>query len=125
MSAFPDPLLVEWLSGPDNKQGGRRVMRTLASHRFIRPSGEVDTVPAKFVFDGASIPRFFWRFESPYGDALEAALHHDHRYKLKLGTKADADKLFLEGMTALGIPKVKRSAMYRAVWAFGGGGWGS
>lgn len=121
---FPDPLDVRWLT-PDDHQGGRRVFEIRARHRQIGEDGTVDEVKAGDLSDGASIPRFLWRFESPYGRALEAAVHHDQRYRKQIGTRAEADKLFLEGMKVLGIPAWKRSLMYRGVRTFGGGGWGS
>lgn len=121
-ATFPDEMDVRWLR---IYADGRRKFRMLTRHRQIRPSGEVDEVYAGDESDGASIPRFLWRFESPYGPALETAVHHDRRYQLKIGTRAEADKLFLEGMIALGIPAWKRQLMYWGVRAWGWRGWGS
>jgi len=121
---FPDPLIVEWLT-PWDEQGGRRVFKVLADHRMIRQDGSVDLVPKGLTSDGASLPRILWRFESPYGRVLEAAVHHDRRYRLKIGTRKEADDLFLEGMKALGIPAWKRQILYLGVRAGGGRGWGS
>ncbi|EFP5746686.1 DUF1353 domain-containing protein, partial [Salmonella enterica] len=36
-------------------------------------------------------------------------------------TKKEADKIFLDGMTVLGVPKWKRIVMYLAVRIFGRG----
>ncbi|EOF5090138.1 DUF1353 domain-containing protein, partial [Salmonella enterica] len=36
-------------------------------------------------------------------------------------TKKEADKIFLDGMTVLGVPKWKRAVMYWAVRVFGRG----
>ncbi|EKP8882834.1 DUF1353 domain-containing protein, partial [Salmonella enterica] len=41
-----------------------------------------------------------------------------------LRTKKEADKIFLDGMTVLGVPKWKRTVMYWAVRVFGRGNYG-
>lgn len=73
------------------------------------PTGEDIMVPAGFVFDGASIPRFAWFLLSPIGLLLIPGLIHDyaytHRYllspdgvsiALELPNRRAADLLFLE-----------------------------
>ena len=37
-------------------------------------------VPEGFKTDGASIPRWFWWIENPFGQALYAAVVHDFEY---------------------------------------------
>lgn len=120
---FPDPLVVRWLT-PTDEQGGRRIFRMMAPHRMILADGTVDLVEAGDMSDGASIPRVLWRWESPYGRSLEAAVHHDRRYRLKIGTKEEADKLFRDGLQVLGVPAWKRQLMYLGVKWGGHGGWG-
>ncbi|EOH0861805.1 DUF1353 domain-containing protein, partial [Salmonella enterica subsp. enterica] len=39
-------------------------------------------------------------------------------------TKKEADKIFLDGMTVLGVPRWKRTVMYWAVRMFGRGNYG-
>ncbi|EBM0567935.1 phage tail protein, partial [Salmonella enterica] len=46
---------------------------------------------------------------------------HDWMYDNALRTKKEADKIFLDGMTVLGVPKWKRTVMYWAVRWFGRG----
>ncbi|MGU6849168.1 DUF1353 domain-containing protein, partial [Salmonella enterica subsp. enterica serovar Sandiego] len=45
----------------------------------------------------------------------------DWMYDNALRTKKEADKIFLDGMTVLGVPKWKRVIMYWAVRWFGRG----
>ncbi|ENP7393251.1 DUF1353 domain-containing protein, partial [Salmonella enterica] len=42
-------------------------------------------------------------------------------YDNALRTKKEADKIFLDGMTVLGVPKWKKTIMYWAVRWFGRG----
>ncbi|ECX9223036.1 DUF1353 domain-containing protein [Salmonella enterica] len=49
------------------------------------------------------------------------AIIHDWIYDNALRTKREADLIFLDGMTVLGVPKWKRLMMYWAVRVFGGG----
>lgn len=121
---FPDPLVVQWLT-PDDQMGGRREFSLYAPHRQFNADGSVHLVEQGDLSDGASIPRFLWRFESPYGRSLEAAVHHDQKYRKRIGTRKAADDQFLEGLKVLGIPAWKRQLMYWGVRTFGGSGWGS
>ncbi|EDS6964340.1 DUF1353 domain-containing protein, partial [Salmonella enterica subsp. houtenae serovar 44:z4,z23:-] len=49
---------------------------------------------------------------------------HDWMYDNALRTKKEADLIFLDGMTVLGVPKWKRTVMYQAVRLFGRGMYG-
>ncbi|EBD2385704.1 DUF1353 domain-containing protein [Salmonella enterica] len=49
------------------------------------------------------------------------AIIHDWIYDNALRTKREADLIFLDGMTVLGVPKWKRLMMYWAVRVFGRG----
>ena len=68
----PESPVTEWLDD------GRR-MKLLNSITYTDRVGMSWTAPAGMVTDGASIPRFFWRFiGSPYsGRYRAAALIHD------------------------------------------------
>jgi len=81
-------------------------------------------VPAGFVFDFASIPRALWWLISPTELGDVGPLVHDYSYRLATGSRAAADKQFLEDMKADGITKWKRNAAYAAVRAFGWMAWG-
>ncbi|EBW6364527.1 phage tail protein, partial [Salmonella enterica subsp. enterica serovar Oranienburg] len=57
----------------------------------------------------------------PDGKYAKAAIIHDYLYDNALRTKQEADRIFLDGMTVLGVPKWKRAIMYQAVRLFGRG----
>ncbi|EMZ2673947.1 DUF1353 domain-containing protein [Salmonella enterica] len=84
-------------------------------------NSDVIEVPAGFVTDLASVPRIFWTILPPDGKYAKAAIIHDWMYDNALRTKKEADKIFLDGMTVLGVPKWKRTVMYWAVRWFGRG----
>ena len=85
--------------------------------------------------DGASIPRFFWRFIGPpmTGKYRRAAVIHDSGYSGSLQwhtedgliayTRKATDKLFLRLMKALGVSLWRRQMMYYAVRWWGKGNW--
>lgn len=80
-------------------------------------------VPAGFVTDYASVPRFLWSIAPPEGEYDEAAVAHDWLYFTKRFKRDQADKVFLEGMQTCGVNFAKRRAMYRAVRTFGWWPW--
>ncbi|EDJ6834378.1 phage tail protein [Salmonella enterica] len=84
-------------------------------------NSDVIEVPAGFVTDLASVPRIFWTILPPDGKYAKAAIIHDWMYDNALRTKKEADLIFLDGMTVLGVPKWKRTVMYWAVRLFGRG----
>ena len=101
------------------------------------------TVPAGFIFDGASVPRLAWTISGIRPDGLirAAALIHDWLYQhdglLPAGShqfkgedeswknlvgrwsRKDADRLFARIMREAGVSKVKRRLAYLAVRTFG------
>ncbi|ENL6118451.1 DUF1353 domain-containing protein, partial [Salmonella enterica] len=87
-------------------------------------NSDVIEVPAGFVTDLASVPRIFWTILPPDGKYAKAAIIHDWMYDNALRTKKEADKIFLDGMMVLGVPKWKRTVMYWAVRLFGRGMYG-
>lgn len=79
-------------------------------------------IPAGFVTDWASIPRFYrWRF-SPTGKHSRAALAHDFLYREAIVPRAVCDQVFLDAMEALGVGWWSRHVMHKAVRL---GGWAS
>jgi len=96
-------------------------------YRNLRPfavdiNEERHWIPARFVTDGASVPRAFWGLFPPHHpDYAAATLLHDWAYGGQLWPRSYADSLFLHAMIALDVGKVTRQTMYRAVQWFGGG----
>ncbi|HGP2813971.1 TPA: DUF1353 domain-containing protein [Salmonella enterica] len=84
-------------------------------------NSDVISVPAGFVTDLATVPRIFRTLMPPDGKYAKAAIIHDYLYDKALRTKQQADLIFLDGMTVLGVPKWKRAIMYQAVRLFGRG----
>ena len=78
-------------------------------------------VPAGFITDGASIPRFFWRFIGhPFeGEYIGVYVEHDHDYAVGKISRNVAEKKLLDGLKAKGIGYCKRYAIYWAVRLFG------
>ncbi|MDP6635965.1 MAG: DUF1353 domain-containing protein [Phycisphaerae bacterium] len=97
--------------------------------------GTVLTAPVGTATDGASIPRFFWRFIGPpmTGRYRQAAVIHDAGYTADLQWRVDrapidydrkaVDALFLQLMEALGVSWWRRRLMYAAVRWFGATRW--
>lgn len=85
------------------------------------PSDEVIRIPAGTVTDLASVPRILWAIFPPHGRYAKAAIVHDYLYAEAIGSKAYADRVFLEAMEVLGVPLVRRKLMFWAVHWFGRG----
>jgi hypothetical protein len=81
--------------------------------------GSIIRVPMGFVTDLASTPQIVWVLFPPHGRYTPAAIVHDMMYRHHLGTRAQADAYFLEGMAACGVGRCARWTIYLAVRAFG------
>lgn len=93
-------------------------------YRYVTRSvrhGTVIVVPAGFITDGASVPRYFWRVIPPFGRHFNAAVVHDWLYRNQphLLTKDEADMVLLEIMEHDGVPGGRQRAMFLAVREFG------
>ena len=85
------------------------------------------TVPAGFESDGASVPRFFWRYVFPPGDsrAMFAAFIHDFIYRThpQGWTRKAADEAFRSLLLEDGVSKSRARRAYWGVRLFGGSSW--
>ncbi|ECH9261463.1 DUF1353 domain-containing protein [Salmonella enterica subsp. enterica] len=115
MSRFTTPAILEMLD--------HHLWRVYEPFEFYlsEDNSDVISVPAGFITDLATIPRIFWTLLPPDGKYAKAAIIHDYLYDNALRTKKEADLIFLDGMTVLGVPKWKRTIMYYAVRLFGKG----
>jgi hypothetical protein len=122
MSAFTENLIVSPL--PD---GRTWILRSKFSYDVgTEGSGETINVPAGFITDFASVPRIFWWIYPQWGKYGNAAVIHDFLYWEQSKYKKDeADKIFMEGMTVLGVGKVTAKILYLAVKYFGKWAWNS
>ena len=103
------------------QDGVNRVLQR--EFRFVTSWGYTVTVPAGFVTDYASIPRFLWRIAPPAtGRHVWPAVLHDRLYRCpeEPVTRKFADEVFLDAMIQSRVPLWKRQAIYRAVRMFGG-----
>jgi len=81
------------------------------------------TIPEGFETDFASIPKIFMPFLKWKDKFNKASVVHDWLYHTKLFDRKTADKIFLEAMEVLGIPKWKRYLFYWMVRLFGWWRW--
>lgn len=116
MSSFTTPADLRLLDGY-----WFELLSPFEFHVGAYPSADVIRVPAGFVTDLASIPRWLWSLIPPDGKYAKAAIVHDYLYTQAIGTKSYADDIFLEAMTVLGVPTWKRKVMHTAVIFFGRG----
>ena len=79
-------------------------------------------VPKGFRTDFASVPRPLWMIYPRWGSYGYAAIVHDYLYGdgSALVTRMMADRVFLEAMLCLGVPRVRAYLLFSAV-RFGGG----
>ncbi len=116
MSEFTTPADLRML---DNYRW--QLLAPFEYHVGSYPSEEIITVPEGTITDLASVPRILWAIFPPHGRYAKAAIIHDYLYSNALGTKAWADRVFLEAMEVLSVPRWRRLVMYWGVRLFGKG----
>lgn len=95
---------------------------------LVTDSGAHYRVPIGAETDGASTPCELWPTLPPFGPYFLAAIVHDAAYRGTLQrqmengfwapamlSKSDADALFLDCMTALGVEQLTKEALYEGV----------
>lgn len=106
------------------EDGEESCMRLTEPFGYVTPDGHTYTAEAGFDTDGASIPRFFWRFigNPLQGHYRRAAVIHDwlcvNGYRLGIPS-ARVHQIFYWAMRCAGVGAVKASLMYWAVRTFG------
>jgi len=105
----------------DMCDSGRRVK--LTKPYTVTLNGISWTIPAGFVTDFASVPRWLWWIVPPWGRYFPAAVVHDWLYSIQDRPRENADKIFLLIMEALNTPAWRRQIMYRVVRWFGESTW--
>ncbi len=114
MSGFLDELVVS-----PQRDGSTWILRG----PFRWANGRTYRVPALFVTDFASVPRPLWALFPRTGRHQWAAVVHDWLYWSHEVTRAEADRVFLDGMRDTGTKLLVRWAMYAAVRIFGRWAW--
>lgn len=111
MSSFTTPLRFEEVGVQSWK-----ILETFIYWREDEGAGDPVLVPEGFITDGASVPKILWSIFPPVGDLYsKAAVIHDLMYQAELFDRATCDKIFLEAMAVLKVPRWKRWSMYTAV----------
>lgn len=87
---------------------------------YVAENGEVITVPAGTVSDGASVPKMFWNLIPPFGKHWMPAVMHDYLYRCTQTPKARCDDLFHEAMISTGTDPAVAKIIYDAVHLGGG-----
>jgi hypothetical protein len=133
VNAFADGLdltLVEDGAGRPRLRDGRCVWALSTPLIYAAgPAGAAVIVPAGYVTDLASIPRFAWSLGfAPDGPWAKAAVVHDYLYATRglsgRYSRAQADGILDQAMAALGVPAWRRAVIWAAVRLGGAGGWG-
>ena len=115
MSRFTDSLIVSPLSD------GRTWIILRPFGYDIGKVGSGNTVEVKigFMTDFASIPRLFWIFLPRWGKYGNAAVVHDWLYWRQTRSRKESDRIMLEGMGVLRVPKWQKYPIYIAVRTMG------
>lgn len=108
MSGFYTTLLLEDEGGMPYTLAKLLLYRSALLKRWIK-------VPAGFKTDLASIPRPLWAILPKSGKYDKAAVVHDYLYAVNGVTREEADQVLREAMEALGVGRVTRWLIYRAV----------
>jgi hypothetical protein len=108
---------IQFSPGPyyEDLPDGRH--RKLLQDWVVIVHGRPILIPAGFITDCASIPRFLWPILPPFGEYTKAAILHDWLYQFGDFTRAESDWTFLEAMIALDVPVWKQWALYSGVRA--------
>lgn len=96
--------------------------------------GERYKIPKGFVFDGASIPKYFWNWLSPIGVLLMPGLIHDYLYAnealMKVHgshghkkTQKECDEIFRDSAIAINGFHIINHIAYYALRLFGWVAW--
>lgn len=126
MSSFTKPLRVEAVD-----ERNWKLLEEFDYYIGELDSDEYVSVPVGYETDFATIPQIFWSIIPPWGKYGKAAVIHDflctdgYYFRVVDGaklqvpvTRKEADDIFLEAMTVLGVDEVTRTAMYAAVRAY-------
>jgi hypothetical protein len=114
---------VEFLNALDVEYIAAQRWRLLADFKALLIPGVMQTVPAGFVTDFASVPRVPLAFLLCGDTAHKAAVLHDYLYSQGGTDRSYADAVLRAGMAADGEPAWRRWAMWAAVRVFGGRFW--
>lgn len=125
---FSDRLLLEDVAHLHENDGdydpGHTEFKLLADYSYTDAQGNVWTVPAGYVVNGASIPRAVWAsVGGPWsGKYRNASVVHDYLTAERFSSSKIVHRLFYDGMIESGVSTARAKLMYAAV-VIGGGKW--
>lgn len=99
--------------------GQYRLTAPLVYQDSLNGGGIRVSVPEGFVTDYASIPRPLWWLYPPDGSYALPAVVHDYLYRNCRCSRFLADAIFRDAMRSVGVPVLRRIAIYYAVRFFG------
>jgi hypothetical protein len=105
---------------------GEATWRLLEHLVYVTKDNLQIIVPAGYVHDLASVPRWAWRIVRPdHPTARRPAVVHDYIYTdlTRYLTKKQADNIFYEALLEEGTSKFLAWIMYKAVSIGGKGNW--
>jgi hypothetical protein len=92
---------------------------------ILLSDGDTLSIPAGYIWDLSSVPRFLWGILAPDGDFQLAALIHDFLYEFKAKSRMFADKEMLiwsgaiNGTKKISFRNFDNRVRYLGVRAFG------
>ena len=105
---------------PDRR--GKLLFRLHQDLVYISRAGELYTVPAGYVSDLGSVPRFLWPILPPH-EFPSAYFLHDRGYDLQDEPREKIDLLLYESLLLSHAPPWKAALIYKGVRIGGGGHW--
>lgn len=99
-------------------EGHNRLWITEAPFAFESQIVGLVEIPAGFVFDGNSLPRFMWWLSLPT-DYMETGCIHDYLYRFHDNRK-ECDQVYREMLAYQGANRARRGLRYAALRLFGG-----
>ena len=106
---------MRFLTSLQLEEWDSRRWRLVTPLAFQLGAGVEITVPAGFITDLASTPRFLWPIFPPHGAHQRAAVLHDWLYSRPDCPRVIADAVFVSAMKPLGVAAWRRWAMYFGV----------
>lgn len=123
----PRTVEAPWLDKGSHKF---KVLEDVVVSFFRDDTGELDgiVVPAGYITDLSSVPRYFWRIIPPHTtEARLGSVVHDWIYShgWREWSRKEADQLFYKLLLWQGMGMCKAWLMHKAVRLGGRGGWRS
>lgn len=115
MASFDGPLITQKLYGDRWK--------VVDPFTFFPDGYRSVTVPVNLVTDFASIPQIFWNIYPKDGQWDQAAVVHDYLYTIKDRPRQECDRIFWQGMIALGVGWWTAGTFYNSLRVFGWIAW--